>query len=139
MKKIALIFSMVAVSILGMSFITISNNQKEKCPQCTDFAEDSTTEPEAYVYSTNYDLDRGVVKVTVKIKNYNETACYRVKVTPTDKFSRVVSEGSLYCTVGNANCYNSAEVTFHCCSGKEGEVKYCGNYDFVATIVAKER
>lgn len=138
MKKVALIISMVVISILGMSFITAGNNQKEKCLQNTDITETLMAEPEAYVYDLNHNLDRGEVTVTIKIKNYNEQACYRVKVTPTDKFSRVMSESSLYCTVGNASCYNSAKVTFHCCSGKEGEVKYCGNYDFIATIVAKE-
>lgn len=143
MKKSIFIIASLAAVVLLSSFVIERNVNNNTVVKQTIAAEgDCMGEPEAYVS----DIDRsqikdGVIKVKVRVKNYEKDVKYRIKVTPVSQITGLVVEGSLFTSVCNGSCggayydLSEGEVTFHCYSGKEGDAQYCKAYDFQARIV----
>lgn len=140
-KSIFIIASLAAVVILSSFVIDRNVNNNTVVKQTIAAEGDCMGEPEAYVSDIDYSGQNGVIKVKVRVKNYEKDVKYRIKVSPVSQITGLVVEGSLFTTVCNGSCggayfdLSEGEVTFHCYSGKEGDAQYCKAYDFQATIV----
>lgn len=135
MKKVSIFVTLLLVSAFSINS-AYAENTKDENSQSAIISEEYTDGPTAYVSNVQYDLEKGTIEVSVRIKGGKPDTWYRVKVTPTNQISGVVVEGSLYLNVNSSG--GEYSTTFHCATGKEGEAQYCRAYTFNAQVVGEK-